>query len=78
MKSIYFAIIIFFALGCKPKQNAKMPAYKNEDLKSFIKAYSYILDNPFNPLLAAEKIAQKLIFLTKDYLKYFKTNLLII
>ncbi len=60
MKSIYFAIIIFFALGCKPKQNAKMPAYKKEDLKSFITTYSYILDHPFNPLLSAEKNSPKI------------------
>ena len=60
MRSIYFIIILFFALGCKSQQNAKIPNYKKEDLKSFIKAYSYILDNPFNPLLSAEKNSPKI------------------
>lgn len=60
MKSIGYIILCFFVLGCKSQQNAKVPNYKKEDLKSFIQTYSYILDNPFNTLLAAEKNSAKI------------------
>lgn len=60
MKLACYIILFVFALGCKSQQNAKMPSYKKEDLKSFIRAYSYILDNPFNPLLSAEKNSPKI------------------